>query len=160
MDPCLNWRLLDTRRKVCLSLLWGHCSFLLGLGVHKVLFVPSKSLFLQSHGSSVIKSHWPTNQIACGSQSLCQISWLRNLLWAPELLQQCENFFAIIVLQFVGHLVVVANNATITLISHASKVMLKILQARLQQYVNQELPDVHAVFRKGRGIRNQIANIY
>ena len=46
-----------------------------------------------------------------------------------------------------------------TLISHASKVMLKILQVRLQQYVNCELPDVQAGFRKGRGTRDQIANI-
>ena len=45
------------------------------------------------------------------------------------------------------------------LLSHASKVMLKILQARLQQYVNYELPDVQAGFRKGRGTRDQIANI-
>ena len=44
--------------------------------------------------------------------------------------------------------------------SHASKVMLKILQARLQQYVNQELPDVQAGFRKGRGTRDQIVNIH
>ena len=49
---------------------------------------------------------------------------------------------------------------TIALISHASKVMLKILQARLQQYVNRELPDVQAGFRKGRGLRDQIANIH
>ena len=48
---------------------------------------------------------------------------------------------------------------TIALISHTSKVMLKILQARLQQYVNHELPDVQAGFRKGRGTRDQIANI-
>ena len=48
---------------------------------------------------------------------------------------------------------------TIALISHASKMMLKILQARLQQYVNRELPDVQAGFRKGRGTRDQIANI-
>ena len=48
---------------------------------------------------------------------------------------------------------------TIALISHTSKVMLKILQARLQQYVNSELPDVQAGFRKGRGTRDQIANI-
>ena len=48
---------------------------------------------------------------------------------------------------------------TIALISHASKVMLKVLQARLQQYVNRELPDVEAGFRKGRGTRDQIANI-
>ena len=47
----------------------------------------------------------------------------------------------------------------IALISHTSKVMLKILQARLQQYVNRELPDVQAGFRKGRGTRDQIANI-
>ena len=51
------------------------------------------------------------------------------------------------------------NNCTIALISHASKVMLKILQARLQQYVNRELCDVQAGFRKGRGSRDQIANI-
>ena len=48
----------------------------------------------------------------------------------------------------------------IALISHASKVMLKILQARLQQYVNCEVPDVQAGFRKGRGNRDQIANIH
>ena len=48
----------------------------------------------------------------------------------------------------------------ITLISHASKVVLKILQARLQQYLNQELPDVQAGFRKGRWTRDQIANIH
>ena len=48
---------------------------------------------------------------------------------------------------------------TIALIPHASKVMLKIHQARLQQYVNHELPDVHAGFKKGRGTRDQIANI-
>ena len=52
-----------------------------------------------------------------------------------------------------------SNYRTIALISHASKVMLKILQARLQQYVNRELPDVQACFRKGRGTRDQIANI-
>ena len=52
-----------------------------------------------------------------------------------------------------------SNYLTIALISHASKVMLKILQARLQQYVNHELPDVQAGFRKGRGTRDQGANI-
>ena len=53
-----------------------------------------------------------------------------------------------------------SNYCTIALISHASKVMLKILQARIQQYVNHELPDVQAGFRKGRGIRDQMANIF
>ena len=52
-----------------------------------------------------------------------------------------------------------SNYCTIALISHASKVMLKILQARLQQYVNCELPDVQAGFRKSRGTRDQITNI-
>ena len=52
-----------------------------------------------------------------------------------------------------------SNYCTIAVISHASKVMLKILQARLQQYVNHEIPDVQAGFRKGRGTRDQIANI-
>ena len=53
-----------------------------------------------------------------------------------------------------------SNHRTIALISHASKVMLKILQTRLQQHMNHELPDVQAGFRKGRGTRDQIANIH
>ena len=52
-----------------------------------------------------------------------------------------------------------SNYCTIALISHARKLMLKILQARLQQYMNYELPDVQGRFRKGRGTRDQIANI-
>ena len=52
-----------------------------------------------------------------------------------------------------------SNYSTISFISHSGKVMLKILQARLQQYMNQELPDVQAGFRKGRETRDQIANI-
>ena len=53
-----------------------------------------------------------------------------------------------------------SNYRTKALISHASKVMIKILQARLQLYMNHELPDVQAGFRKGRGTRDQIANIF
>ena len=53
-----------------------------------------------------------------------------------------------------------SNYHTIALMSHTNKVMLKILQARLQQYVNRELPDVQAGFRKGSGTRDQIANIH
>ena len=53
-----------------------------------------------------------------------------------------------------------SNYHTIALLSHTSKVMLKILHARLQQYVNRELPDVQAGFRKGRGTRDQIADIH
>ena len=53
-----------------------------------------------------------------------------------------------------------SNYRTVTLLSHASKVMLKILQTRVQQYVNCEVPDDQAGFRKGRGTRDQIANIH
>ena len=58
-----------------------------------------------------------------------------------------------------GNIKECSNYRTIALISYTTKVMLKILQARRQQYVNRELPDVQAGFRKGRGTRNQIANI-
>ena len=53
-----------------------------------------------------------------------------------------------------------ASHQTTALISHASKIMLKILHAKFRHYVNQEFPDVQAVFRKGRGTRDQIANIH
>ena len=59
-----------------------------------------------------------------------------------------------------GNAKVFSNYHTIALIFHTSKVMLKILQARLQQYVNHDLPDVQAGFRKGRGTRDQITNIH
>ena len=62
----LHRRLLDTHRQVWVRLLWGHCFFLQGSGGHKVLFVPSKSLFPQSCGSSVIKSHWPPKSKSLG----------------------------------------------------------------------------------------------
>ena len=65
--------------------------------------------------------------------------------------KECSNYCTI---ALISH----ASKA-IALISHTSKVILKILQARFQQYVNHELPDVQAGFRKGRGIRDQIANI-
>ena len=57
-NPHVCWRLLDTPRQVWVSLLWGHCSFLLGPGVHKLLFVPSKSLFPQSCVSSGDSMVW------------------------------------------------------------------------------------------------------
>ena len=53
-----------------------------------------------------------------------------------------------------------SNHLTIALISHTSKLMLKVLQARLQQYMNRELPDVQTGFRKGRGARDQTANVF
>ena len=59
-------RLLYTHRQVWVSLLWGHCSFLLGPGAHKVLFVPCKTLFLQSYVNSIIRSHWPPKSNSLG----------------------------------------------------------------------------------------------
>ena len=98
----LHQRLLDTHRQVRFSLLRSHCSFLLGPGVHKGLFVPSKSLFPQSCGSSAVKSHWPSKSNSLGVLSSFVGSQLGKSVWDLELLQQYENFFRIIVPQFVG----------------------------------------------------------
>ena len=65
-NPWLRPRLLDTHRKIWVSLLWRHYSFLLGPGAHKVLFVSSKRLFPQSCVSSIIKSHWPPKSNSLG----------------------------------------------------------------------------------------------
>ena len=84
--PRLHQRFLDTHREVWLSFLWGHCSFLPAPGMHKVLFVPSKSLFPQSCGSSVIKSHWPPKSNFLGILSSFAGSQVGgNLLWVLEL---------------------------------------------------------------------------
>ena len=85
--------------------------------------------------------------------SICQEIW-KNLQW----LQDWKRSVCIPILKK-GNAKECSNYHTIALISHASKVMLKILPARLQQYVNHELSDVQAGFRKGRGTRDQIANI-
>ena len=85
--------------------------------------------------------------------SICQLIWKT---------QQCPQDWkrsVFIPIPKKGNAKECSNYHTIVLISHASKVMLKILQASLQQYVNRDLPDVQAGFRKGRGTRNQIANI-
>ena len=74
--------------------------------------------------------------------SICQQIWKTQPIPKKGNAKECSNYH------------------TIALISHATKVMLKNLQARLQQYVNRELPDVQAGFRKGRGTRDQIANIH
>ena len=66
VKPHLHWRLLDTHRQIWLHLMWGHYSFHLASGAHKVLFVPSISLFHQSCGSSVIKFHWPPKSNSLG----------------------------------------------------------------------------------------------
>ena len=85
--------------------------------------------------------------------SICQEIW-KTQQWPQD---WKRSLFILITKK--GNAKECSNYHTIALISHASKVMLKILQARLQQYVNCELPDVQAGFRKGRGTRDQIANI-
>ena len=85
--------------------------------------------------------------------SICQQIW-KTQQWP----QDCKRS-VFIPLLLKGNAKECTNYRTITLISHANKVMLKIPQSRLQRYVNRELPDVQAGFRKGRGTRDQIANI-
>ena len=86
--------------------------------------------------------------------SICQQIW-KTRQWS----QDCKRS-VFIPIPKKGYFKEYSNYHTIALISHASKVMLKILQDRLQQYMNHELPDVQAGFRKGRGTRDQIANIH
>ena len=86
--------------------------------------------------------------------SICQQIW-KTQQWPQD---WKRSFF--IPIPNKGHVKECSNYHTTALISHASKVMLKILQARLQQYVNRELPDVQAGFRKGRGTRDKIAKIH
>ena len=86
--------------------------------------------------------------------SICQQIW-KVLHWP----QDCKRS-VFIPIPKKGNAKGCSNYCTIVLISHTSKIMLKILQARLQQYMNCELPEVQAGFRKDRGTRDQIANIY
>ena len=85
--------------------------------------------------------------------SICQQIW-KTQQWPQDWKRS-----VFIPIQKKGNAKECSNYRTIALISHASKVILTILQARLQQYVNHELPDVQAGFRKGRGTREQIANM-
>ena len=87
-------------------------------------------------------------------QSVCQQIW-KTCQWPQDWKRSI-----LIPLPNKGSTKECANHWTVAFISHASKVMLKILHAQLQHYVNQELPDVQAGFRKGRGTRDQIANIH
>ena len=86
--------------------------------------------------------------------SICQ------QIWKTQLWPQDRKRLVFIPIPKKGNVKKCSNYRTIAFISHASKVMLKILQARLQQYVNHELPHVQAGFRKRRGTRDQIANTH
>ena len=84
---------------------------------------------------------------------------IRQLIWKSQQWPQDWKRSVFIPIPKKGNPKECSNYPTIALISYASQVMLKILQARLQQYVNHEIPDVQSGFRKGRGTRDQIANI-
>ena len=84
---------------------------------------------------------------------------IQSLGWEDPLEKEIATHSVFIPIPKKGNAKECSNYRTIALLSHTSKVMLKILQARLQQYVNRELPDVKAGFRKDRGIRGQISNI-
>ena len=152
-DLCLHWRLLDTHRQVWLSLLCGHYSFLLGPGVHKVLFVPSKSLFPQSCASSVVKSYWssksnspafsvflPDPQVGKSTVGPRTFTTVWQLLWC-----NCSPICGLSAQRRNG--------------ANGNLLQQDLCHTRLQQYVNWELPDVQAGFRKGKGTRGQMANI-
>ena len=85
--------------------------------------------------------------------SICQ------QIWKTQQWPQDEKRSVFILIPKEGNVKECSNYCTTALIPHTSKVMLKILQVRLQQYMNHELPDVQAGFRKGRGTRDQIANL-
>ena len=89
----------------------------------------------------------------CESATICQQIW-KTQQWPQDWKRS-----VFIPIPKKGNAKECSNYHTVAFISHTSKVMLKILQARLQQHVNHELPDVQAGFRKGRGTRDQIANI-
>ena len=102
VDPRLHQQLPNTHRRVWLSLLWSHCSFLLGPGAHKFLLGPpsvSVSPVLWKFNNQILLTFRVT--FRGDSQSLCGIPRLGSLLWGLEFSQQCKNFFGIIVLQFV-----------------------------------------------------------
>ena len=94
--------------------------------------------------------------LICGSQMFSNAAYL-FIFQLAICRSSLENVRTFIPIPKTGNAKECSNYHTIALISHASKVMLKILQARLQQYVNCEFPDVQAGFRKGRGTRDQIA---
>ena len=85
---------------------------------------------------------------------------IRQQIWKTQQLPQDWKRSVFIPIPKKGNAKECSNYHTIAVISHASKVTLKILQARLQQYVNGEVLDVQAGFRKGRGTRDQVANIH
>ena len=105
-------------------------------------------------GIPIVLFHILKNDAVKVLHSICQ------QIWKPQQWPQDWKMSVFIPISKKGNAKECSNYRTIALISHASKVILKILQARFQQYVNQELSDVQAGFRKSRGTRDQIDNIH
>ena len=149
-----------------MSLSWGARE--VGSGGHR----PGKSQFsFQSQERAVPKNVQTTTQLhsfhmPAGNVQILKDDAVKMLhsicqqIWKTQQWPQDWKRSVFIPIPKKGNVKECSNYCTTTLISHTSKVMLKILQARLQQYVNQELSDVQAGFRKGRGTRDQIANIH
>ena len=114
-------------------------------------------LYFHFHFCSFLGSISNPKRWCCESAALNKPANLENSAVATRL--EKVSFSVFIPIPMKSNAKECSNYHTTALISHASKVMFKILQARLQQYVNHELPDVQAGFRKGRGTRDQIANI-
>ena len=117
-------------------------------------------IFLAAKDGEALYRHQKQDWVLTGAQIMKSLLQNSDWNWIKE--RKITRTFRYDLNQFPkkGNAKEYSNYWTIALISHASKVMLKILQARLQSYVNQELPDVQAVFRKGRGTRDQIASIH
>ena len=135
--------------------------------IYKINFRPPNSggeCFFSSP-EYILYSEWGKSQcweclLSCLQQTLGYTDKHSvRIILTGEIFQALHRILFGCVIFFLLLLKVCSNYHTIALISHASKVILKILQVRLQQYVNRELPDVQAGFRKGRGTRDQIANI-
>ena len=100
-----------------------------------------------------------SSNLCCSRINYIWNKLLREQIWKTQQWPQDWKRSVFIPIPKKGNAKECSNYCTIALISHTSKLILKVLQARLQQYVNHELPDVKAGFRKGRGTRDQIANI-
>ena len=123
------------------------------VGLRKHHYEQSKWRWWNSSWAISNPKRWCCESAALNMHSICQQIW-KTQQWPQDWKRS-----VFIPIPKKGNAKECSNYCTTTFISHTSKVMLKILQARLQQYMNHELPDVQAGFRKGRGTRDQIANM-
>ena len=118
------------------------------------------SFFLFTQPASHLFTHFFIQLCFSPSVHTLVHSLIHQQIWKTQQWPQDWKRSVFIPIQKKGNVKECSNYCTIALISHASKVMLKIMQARLQQYANRELPDVQAGFRKSRGTKDQTANVH